>query len=230
MLENGLAVRFPENGKMREHFSRVKDIVLVAVQRRDAGRAQHEKVRREKLFRPLGAQLVQLDRSRSRTCTEPPAPALRVKSFTLARLLYAVRVFLRCRVSFTLRSKGVSPLGRPACSAGPKQVTDLHRAFGSCPSGEIFCAGASFFTLCVALCAGAFFPRHSSLFPFISNNPGTVSPQEQDHVPDVPSETPSRHNHETCLLERIGKKNDNQWHHPPPENLVPPVRQHENVQ
>ena len=30
-----------QNGKMREHFSRVKDDVLVAVQRRDAGRAQH---------------------------------------------------------------------------------------------------------------------------------------------------------------------------------------------
>ena len=44
LLENGLAVRFPENGKMREHFSRVKDGVLVAVQRRDAGRAQHENV------------------------------------------------------------------------------------------------------------------------------------------------------------------------------------------
>ena len=29
-------------GKMREHFSRVKDCVLVAVQRRDAGRAEHE--------------------------------------------------------------------------------------------------------------------------------------------------------------------------------------------
>ena len=27
---------------MREHFSRVKDSVLVAVQRRDAGRAEHE--------------------------------------------------------------------------------------------------------------------------------------------------------------------------------------------
>ena len=27
---------------MREHFSRVKDDVLVAVQRRDAGRAEHE--------------------------------------------------------------------------------------------------------------------------------------------------------------------------------------------
>ena len=61
LLENGLAVRFPENGKMREHFSRVKDGVLVAVQRRDAGRAQHEKEKRGKIFRPLGAQLVQLD-------------------------------------------------------------------------------------------------------------------------------------------------------------------------
>ena len=29
-------------GKMHQHFSRVKDCVLVAVQRRDAGRAQHE--------------------------------------------------------------------------------------------------------------------------------------------------------------------------------------------
>ena len=29
-------------GKMRQHFSRVKDTVLVAVQRRDAGRAEHE--------------------------------------------------------------------------------------------------------------------------------------------------------------------------------------------
>ena len=165
------------------------------------------------MFRPLGDQLVQLDRSRSRTCTEPAAP---IFFFFLFFILEAVLL--------------VSPVGRPACSAGPKQVTDLHRAFGSCPSGEIFCAGASFFTLCVALCAGAFFPRHSSLFPLISNNPGTVSPQEQDHVPDVLSETPSRHNHETCLLERIGKKNDNQWLHPPPENLVPPVRQHENAQ
>ncbi len=27
---------------MRRHFSRVKDCVLVAVQRRDAGRAEHE--------------------------------------------------------------------------------------------------------------------------------------------------------------------------------------------
>ena len=27
---------------MRKHFSRVKDCVLVAVQRRDAGRAEHE--------------------------------------------------------------------------------------------------------------------------------------------------------------------------------------------
>ena len=27
---------------MRTHFSRVKDCVLVAVQRRDAGRAEHE--------------------------------------------------------------------------------------------------------------------------------------------------------------------------------------------
>ena len=27
---------------MRQHFSRVKDGVLVAVQRRDAGRAEHE--------------------------------------------------------------------------------------------------------------------------------------------------------------------------------------------
>ena len=31
-----------QDGKMRKHFSRVKDCVLVAVQRRDAGRAQHE--------------------------------------------------------------------------------------------------------------------------------------------------------------------------------------------
>ena len=31
---------------------------------------------------------------------------------------------------------GVSPVGRPACSAGPKQVEDLHRAFGSRPFGQ----------------------------------------------------------------------------------------------
>ena len=30
---------FENYGKMRQHFSRVKDCVLVAVQRRDAGRA-----------------------------------------------------------------------------------------------------------------------------------------------------------------------------------------------
>ena len=29
---------------MRRHFSRVKDCVLVAVQRRDAGRATHETI------------------------------------------------------------------------------------------------------------------------------------------------------------------------------------------
>ena len=58
-------------GKMREHFSRVKDGVLVAVQRRDAGRAEHE-------------------------------------------TKYAIHK--------------ISPVGRPAYSAGPKQVTDLHRA------------------------------------------------------------------------------------------------------
>ena len=32
--------------------------------------------------------------------------------------------------------KYVSPVGRPACSAGPKQVEDLHRAFGSRPFGQ----------------------------------------------------------------------------------------------
>ena len=77
---------------MREHFSRVKDVVLVAVQRRNAGRAEHEiflkihfnmnfsinvNITFYMEFRPLGAQLVQLDRSRSRTCTGPSAPALR---------------------------------------------------------------------------------------------------------------------------------------------------------
>ena len=51
--------------------------VLVAVQRRDAGRAEHEisfTNIKERRFRPAGDQLVQLDRSRSRTCTEPAAP------------------------------------------------------------------------------------------------------------------------------------------------------------
>ena len=74
---------------MREHFSRVKDAVLVAVQRRDAGRVEHEIFLKIHFnmdfsinvnitfyleFRPLGAQLVQLGRSMSRTCTEPSAP------------------------------------------------------------------------------------------------------------------------------------------------------------
>ncbi len=58
-------------GKMREHFSRVKDGVLVAVQRRDAGRAEHE-------------------------------------------------------TKYVIHK--ISPVRRPAYSAGPKQVTDLHRA------------------------------------------------------------------------------------------------------
>ena len=83
---------------MREHFSRVKDGVLVAVQRRDAGRAQHEKVRREKLFRPLGAQLVQLDRSRSRTCTEPSAPALRAFFYFLLQKYLVLHGTKTCRL------------------------------------------------------------------------------------------------------------------------------------
>ena len=33
------AGKISKDGKMRQHFSRVKDCVLVAVQRRDAGRA-----------------------------------------------------------------------------------------------------------------------------------------------------------------------------------------------
>ena len=57
---------------MQMHFSRVKDGVLVAVQRRNAGRATHE--------------------------------------------------------SFSFCYIEISPSGRPAYSAGPKQVTDLHRA------------------------------------------------------------------------------------------------------
>ena len=35
----------------------------------------------------------------------------------------------------------ISPCGRPAYSAGPKQVTDLHRACGSLPCGCFFCLG-----------------------------------------------------------------------------------------
>ena len=35
------AGKISKDGKMHQHFSRVKDCVLVAVQRRDAGRATH---------------------------------------------------------------------------------------------------------------------------------------------------------------------------------------------
>ncbi len=46
-----------KGGKMRQHFSRVKDCVLVAVQRRNAGRAAHgtlyKKARGENRFEKL---------------------------------------------------------------------------------------------------------------------------------------------------------------------------------
>ena len=40
--------KYSYGGKMREHFSRVKDGVLVAVQRGDAGRVEHETGKTEK--------------------------------------------------------------------------------------------------------------------------------------------------------------------------------------
>ena len=61
------------NGGMRTAFSRGQgQSVLVAVQRRKRWSCGARNAYR--MFRPLGAQLVQLDRSRSRTCTEPSAP------------------------------------------------------------------------------------------------------------------------------------------------------------
>ena len=63
---------------MRQHFSRVKDKVSLS---RSSGETLVVRSTKslftnikERRFRPLGDQLVQLDRSRSRTCTEPAAP------------------------------------------------------------------------------------------------------------------------------------------------------------
>ncbi len=58
---------------MRLHFSRVKNGVLVAVQRQDAGRATRGifYFLFKKRFRSSSGQLIQLDRSRSPACTEP---------------------------------------------------------------------------------------------------------------------------------------------------------------
>ena len=48
----------------------------------------------EAFFRPAGDQLIQLDRSRSQTCTEPSAPALRAAFlFRIGRRKYSFSVF-----------------------------------------------------------------------------------------------------------------------------------------
>ncbi len=63
---------------MRQLFSQVKDKVSLS---RSSGETLVVRSTKslftnikERRFRPLGDQLVQLDRSRSRTCTEPAAP------------------------------------------------------------------------------------------------------------------------------------------------------------
>ncbi len=45
--------------------------------------------------------------------------------------LRSTKSFLRRKIFILKFYQDVSPVGRPACSAGPKQVTDLHRACGS---------------------------------------------------------------------------------------------------
>ena len=57
----------------KSFFSGQGQGVLVAVQRRDAGRAELESPP-DPRFRPADDQLIQLDRSRPRTCTESAAP------------------------------------------------------------------------------------------------------------------------------------------------------------
>ena len=125
-----------------------------------------------RMFRPPGDQLIQLDRSRSQTCTEPPAPISfffsHIKSFPIRFLflfssfaLWATSLFswteaghrpapsLRLLFLFSFLILNLfpfvscfyfllSPYGRPAYSAGPKQVTDLHRASGSTPFQTFF--------------------------------------------------------------------------------------------
>ena len=88
-------------------------------------------------FSPVGRPLIQLDRSRLRTCTEPcGSPEIRKN----ARAFFSGQGRCPCRGpaarrwSCGARNKTkyaihkISPVGRPAYSAGPKQVTDLHRA------------------------------------------------------------------------------------------------------
>ena len=91
------------------------------------------------IFFASGGQLIQLDRSRSRTCTmdaAPPILCLRRPAYSAGPKLVTdlQHDFFSLRELFCLR--------RPAYSAGPKQVTDLHHGYGSAdplpPAASLF--------------------------------------------------------------------------------------------
>ncbi len=93
-------------------------------------------------FFASGGQLIQLDRSRSQTCTmiffSCPCGTFFASGDQLIQLdrsrsQTCTMIFFSCLCGtfFCLR--------RPAYSAGPKQVSDLHHDFFSCPCRPFFC-------------------------------------------------------------------------------------------
>ena len=120
----------------------------------------------------FGDQLIQLDRSRSQTCTEPAAPIL----WPSGRIL-ALRSFTALRADF-----GASRLYGPP--GGFWRFAALQ------PSGRIL-ALRGFMAL-----------RADLDFVIIPSIPGRVLPQDPVQVPDFRSGIPSRYTRDICRREQ----------------------------